>query len=144
MATVIRPETSENNPYWISRHRYYELKHWVMQYPEWERYLHDFEVWYPNPSNLSGASSSQVNFRNPTATEVEKRESCYWRINNIRNTLMWAFDDINDKTLEHILEAIIHGWSYEKVKARYDIPCSKDYYYKRYRKFFWGLSEIRK
>lgn len=27
MATTIRPELSEKNPYWIERHRYYELKH---------------------------------------------------------------------------------------------------------------------
>lgn len=27
MATEIRPELSEKNPYWIGKHRYYELKH---------------------------------------------------------------------------------------------------------------------
>lgn len=27
MATTIRPELSEKNPYWIEKHRYYELKH---------------------------------------------------------------------------------------------------------------------
>ena len=27
MSTVIRPEISEKNKYWISKHRYYELKH---------------------------------------------------------------------------------------------------------------------
>ena len=26
MGTTIRPELSEKNPYWIERHRYYELK----------------------------------------------------------------------------------------------------------------------
>ncbi len=26
MATEIRPELSEKNPYWIGKHRYYELK----------------------------------------------------------------------------------------------------------------------
>ena len=25
MATTIRPELSEKNPYWIEKHRYYEL-----------------------------------------------------------------------------------------------------------------------
>lgn len=27
------PELSEKNPYWIERHRYYELKHFCLQYP---------------------------------------------------------------------------------------------------------------
>jgi len=26
MATTIRPELSEKNPYWIEKHRYYELE----------------------------------------------------------------------------------------------------------------------
>ncbi len=36
MATTIRPEISQNNEYWISKHRYYELKHFCMQYPLWK------------------------------------------------------------------------------------------------------------
>lgn len=32
MGTTIRPELSEKNPYWIERHRYYELKHFCLQY----------------------------------------------------------------------------------------------------------------
>ena len=27
---------SQNNEYWISKHRYYELKHFCMQYPLWK------------------------------------------------------------------------------------------------------------
>ena len=33
MGTQIRPELSEKNLYWIDRHRYYELKHFCLQYP---------------------------------------------------------------------------------------------------------------
>lgn len=29
MSTVIRPELSKSSKYWIDRHRYYELKHFV-------------------------------------------------------------------------------------------------------------------
>lgn len=33
-------ELSERNPYYISKHRYYELKHFCLQYPEWEEAGH--------------------------------------------------------------------------------------------------------
>lgn len=33
MGNIIRAEVSENNPYWIEKHRYYELKHFCLQYP---------------------------------------------------------------------------------------------------------------
>lgn len=35
MSTNIRPELSRKNPYWLPKHRYYELKHFIMQYPAW-------------------------------------------------------------------------------------------------------------
>lgn len=37
MGTVIRPEVSHKNTYYISKHRYYELKHFCLQYPEWRK-----------------------------------------------------------------------------------------------------------
>ena len=37
MGTRIRPELSEKNKYWISKHRYYELKHFCLQYPLWRK-----------------------------------------------------------------------------------------------------------
>lgn len=37
MSTTIRPEVSEKNQYWIEKHRYYELKHFCLQYPIWRK-----------------------------------------------------------------------------------------------------------
>lgn len=37
MGTIIRPELSEKNKYWLEKHRYYELKHFCLQYPLWKQ-----------------------------------------------------------------------------------------------------------
>ena len=37
MATTIRPVLSEKNKYYIDKHRYYELKHFCLQYQEWKK-----------------------------------------------------------------------------------------------------------
>lgn len=37
MGTTLRAELSEKNPYWIEKHRYYELKHFCLQYPIWKK-----------------------------------------------------------------------------------------------------------
>ena len=50
MGTRIRAELSEKNKYWISRHRYYELKHFCLQYPSWRRTyaaLDDLTIYSP-------------------------------------------------------------------------------------------------
>ena len=41
-----------------------------------------------------------------------------------------------------LLEGVTEGLSYGSLQAR-GIPCGKDYYYDRYRKFFWLLDKVR-
>lgn len=49
-----------------------------------------------------------------------------------------------DKELSsYILKAVTEGYSYFNLKARLEIPCSKDIYYELYRRFFWLLSNTR-
>ena len=43
MATVLRAELSQKNKYYIDKHRYYELKHFCLQYPEWKRAYAELE-----------------------------------------------------------------------------------------------------
>ena len=45
---------------------------------------------------------------------------------------------------EYILKEITEGISYTYLKTAMKIPCGKDMYYDRYRKFFWLLSNSRK
>lgn len=40
MSTTIHPELSKKNTYWIEKHRYYELKHFCLQYPIWKEAYH--------------------------------------------------------------------------------------------------------
>lgn len=49
-----------------------------------------------------------------------------------------------DKYLyEYILKAVTEELSYTYLRSRLGIPCGRDMYYDRYRKFFWLLSEAR-
>ena len=43
METLLRPELSTKNKYYIGKHRYYELKHFCLQYPEWKKSHAEFE-----------------------------------------------------------------------------------------------------
>ena len=54
-----------------------------------------------------------------------------------------AAKDADDFLYPYILKAVTEGLSYTYLKARLDIPCGRDMYYDRYRRFFWLLSELR-
>ena len=43
----------------------------------------------------------------------------------------------------YILKAVTEGLSYTYLKTRLEMPCSRDMYYDRYRRFFWLLSRER-
>lgn len=139
MATVVRAEISENNKYWISKHRHYELKHFCLQYPEWKKEYLTLGVPSASSAMLEVISSNRTP-SDLTARYAIRRVYYAERIDLIEKIAREA-----DKYLyEYILRAVTEGLSYTYLKSRLKIPCSRDMYYDRYRRFFWLLSEARK
>ena len=134
MSTDIRSELSKANPYWISKHRYYELKHFCMQYPEWRRALLAISEY---KSGLSGKQGNQQ--ADPTAAIASRRIELSKRI----DILEQAAHQTDPVIGEYILKGVISGLSYDSMKARIEIPCCKDMYYHLYRRFFWLLDRMR-
>ena len=139
MATVVRAEISENNKYWISKHRHYELKHFCLQYPEWKKEYLTLGV--PSASSaMLEVISSNYTPSDLTARYAIRRVYYAERIDLIEKIAKEA-----DKYLyEYILRAVTEGLSYTYLKSKLKIPCSRDMYYDRYRRFFWLLNEARK
>ena len=138
MATVIRAEISEKNKYYIDKHRYYELKHFCLQYKEWKK---QYETC--NESMIFAASIERTASRGVpsdlTAKYAIRKAQYAERIKLIEK----AARDADDFLYPYILKAVTEGLSYTHLKARLDIPCGRDMYYDRYRRFFWLLSEMR-
>ena len=139
MATVVRAEISKNNDYWISKHRHYELKHFCLQYPEWKKEYLTLGVPSASSAMLEVISSSSTP-SDLTARYAIRRVYFAERIDLIEKIAKEA-----DKYLyEYILRAVTEGLSYTYLKSKLKIPCSRDMYYDRYRRFFWLLNEARK
>lgn len=139
MSTTIRPETSKKNRYWIDRHRYYELKHFCLQYPVWKK-AHaslDSMVRFADDAINSGKTNK---IQRPVEDCVIAREYYYDRISMIEK----AAKETDESLGCYILKAVTEGLSYECLRAQTNIPCCKDTYYNLYRRFFWLLNDIRK
>lgn len=138
MATTIRPEVSIKNRYYIDKHRHYELKHFCLQYPKWKKaYIDSLDVDIPM-SMVDGAQTSEGVY-DPTSTRAITRAYYSKRMQMLEQVAKDA-----DKYLWfYILKAVTEGLSYTYLRTKLDIPCGKDMYYDRYRRFFWLLSEIR-
>lgn len=138
MATMIRPELSQKNKYWISKHRHYELKHFCLQYPSWKKMYADLQDPKFSVSAIERLPTTNLPF-DPTAKRATISAYYSDRIEMIERAAVEA-----DQCLcAYILKAVTEGLSYTYLKARLKIPCSRDMYYDRYRKFFWILSNSR-
>lgn len=138
MATVIRPKISENNKYYIDKHRYYELKHFCLQYQEWKKEYARCNESIIFASKFEREPASNIH-SDLTAKYAIKKLQYGTRIKLIERIAM----DADDFLYPYILKAVTEGLSYTNLKAIHNIPCGRDMYYDRYRRFFWLLSEAR-
>lgn len=139
MSTTIRPELSPKNCYWIDKHRYYELKHFCLQYPIWRRKYNSL-ISYPSGwPQLVPPTKTNV-FTDPVTKHLEERLYYADRMDMLERVAK----ETDEHLASYILKAITEGISYDHLKARTDIPCCKDTYYELYRRFFWLLSNERR
>ena len=137
MATTIRPELSLNNKYWIDRHRFYELKHFCLQYKSWKKKYKEL-----NEFGLSSIFSGMPSTNMPadlTAKYAMKKLQYAEMIKMVER----AAEEADEYLCDYILKGVTEGLSYTNLKSKLNIPCSRDTYYDRYRKFFWLLSNMR-
>lgn len=130
-----KPELSKKNPYWISKHRYYELKHFCLQYPEWERAYRMLDQ-TPEIGNII-FYQEQVEWRDYTGDTGTEKTYLKRKMELVEYTAKVCDCQIGD----YIFLAVTQGWSFNKLMTVKNIPCGKDFFYDRRRKFFYLLSK---
>ena len=138
MSTIIRPELSKKSKYWIEKHRYYELKHFCLQYPSWKKSYISFDGYKHSCDNaLIYQKNNEIS--DPTSKCVELREKYFDNMKLVEQTCIETDDFLHN----YILISVSEGLTYEYLRSKYNIPCCRDVFYDRYRKFFWILDKKR-
>lgn len=138
MSTTIRAELSERNKYWIEKHRYYELKHFCLQYPLWRKARAALDSLSKRPNN-----SAAVSRTNKVSSPVEKCVEARLFYTDRMELLENVANETDEVMSVYILKAVTEGISYDHLKVRMNVPCCKDTYYELYRRFFWLLNKAR-
>ena len=139
MAHDIRPEVSQKNPFWIGKHRYYELKHFCLQYPIWKRARSSLDGLSKRPADLQVFVKSGQMKGDPTERCAQSRLFFAERMEMVEQAAIGADPDL----YPYLLRGVTEGLSYDALKMKYDIPCCRDVYYAAYRRSFWLLSKRR-
>lgn len=121
--------------YEISKHRFWELYHYCLQYNEWKD-----ELKYKNDTVKSiGITDMPVshNTSDATAKLAERRVELQRKCELIEQTAIEADPDI----YQYIIKSVTNDYvSYKYLKQVMNIPCGKDMFYDRRRKFYYLLS----
>lgn len=133
----LKPELSEKSQYHLPKHRYYELRHFCRQYPDWKRQVAMLSQ--PQTPEFLDRFQKASELPNPTERLAIMRAALSGNMAAIEEAAMQA-----DQALaKYILAGVTEGKSFETLKASMEIPCERDMYYDRYRKFFWLLDKNR-
>lgn len=133
----LRSTLSEKNPYWISKHRYYELKHFCLQYPYWKKVYAEGDGLVGNPVEV--LSSATGEHSDPTVKIAAIMMYCSERMDMIHEAAQQADPEL----ATYIVAGVTQGMNYDTLRMKMAVPCCRDVYYDRYRKFFWHLHHLR-
>lgn len=135
--TKIRAKLSSKNKYYISKHAFYTAYHYALQYPEW---LGAYEK--AMTSSLRAIDYEKDNtggsFEGDATARIGMKISMYKsRLDLINSIAVIAGEDLSD----YILQAVTQeGVTYNYLRSR-KMPCGKNEFYLRRRKFYYLLSK---
>lgn len=104
MAHDIRPEVSQKNPFWIGKHRYYELKHFCLQYPIWKRARSSLDGLSKRPADLQVFVKSGQMKGDPTERCAQSRLFFAERMEMVEQAAIGADPDLYPYLLRGVTE----------------------------------------
>ena len=132
----MKSELSKRNKFYVPPERYYELLHFVKQYPVWISACTHLEAMAIR-RDFDWVKGTDIS--DPVAKVAIAKNSFQRKIDMVNQAAKNAGGEI----WENILKGVIGGKSYDVMNANNPLPVSRDEYYARYRYFFWCLSKLR-
>lgn len=131
----MRSELSEKNKYYVNKYRYLELKYRCLQYPDWNKAYETIHHMVANDLIFVRKGNTRSD---PVAKYILARDAYYQRMKPIEDAAVEADEELS----RYILKGVTEGLSYDVMNANEQIPCSRDTYYDRYRRFFFILDKM--
>ena len=128
---------STKNPYYLTKHRFYEVYHYAMQYQEWK------DEYRTTEQTMRGIAYDGVKVKSSGSGDALERVAI--RITELSEKIE-MLEAVAKETDKDLSEYILRGVTDEQVTYNYlsmvlHIPCSRNTYYSLRRKFYWLLSE---
>lgn len=128
---------STKNPYYLTKHRFYEVYHYAMQYQEWK------DEYRTTEQTMRGIAYDGVKVKSSGSGDALERVAI--RLTELSEKIE-MLEAVARETDKDLAEYILRGVTDEQVTYNYlsmvlHIPCSRNTYYSLRRKFYWLLSK---
>ena len=137
----MRDEISVKNQYYISKFRRLELKYFCKQYPVWEKAYNSLASLDSRPDDLNKFNAYIKSSLH--ADPVAKRATALAEFSKKMDLVRKAAIETDKDLAEYIIVSVTQGKPYEWLYVNMNIPCCRDTYFMKCRKFFWLLNKYR-
>ena len=131
--TRIRP-TIKKGEWVLTKHQFYTAYHYALQYNEWKAELN--AITFVSAVN-NDPDPHGTGIGNPTEIKAMRREQFSTKVETIRALAFQSAPEIGNWLL---LAVTNEGATYNYLHNR-GMPCGKNYFYERRRKFYYLLSK---
>ena len=122
--------------YKLSKHEYLKAYHYAMCYRDWKK---EYDALADTARAIGYDDMPHgSNTKDLTAEAAEKRLELAVKISMIEQTVMEAEPEIYETLL---LAVTTEGISFDYLKSAKQIPCGREMYYERRRKFYYLLNK---
>lgn len=140
MSTNIRRDLSDNNPYYISKHRRYELEHFCMQYDEWMVEIKRLNEKVIRSNVLGDVKILGAFGYDPVSDIAIRLQTIKHNIEIIKDALEKTS---HEKEMQNgIFKAVTKGATYTALRSE-GFPYCKNLFYDHLHKFYYILDKSR-
>jgi len=129
----LKNELSQKSKYYLSKHRYLELKHFCLQYPEWKERLKE----------INDISAAWIGNEVPGGLPNETERIAIER--SVLSKKIWLVEQTCKKSDQQLWYYLLIGVTEERpfvyLHNALGMPCGKNMYYDRYRRFYWLMDQ---
>jgi hypothetical protein len=107
-----RAQLSAKNPCHIPKHRYYELKHFCLQYPDWKKALVLLDGWNTEPRGIPGIIKGR-----PPESPTERQAIARLYYSGQIAIVDRCIEKLDPTLAPFILKGVTEGIGFEKLQA---------------------------
>ena len=133
--TQIRPTLAKKNELYISKHAFYSVYHFALQYPEWKEQYADMIGAASKAIDYSGMPGG-TSIGDPTARIAMRSSVLGSNIRLVEHTALTAGKELYEWLMIGVTQ---EGVTYKYLRSKLKIPCGKNEYYKIRRLFYYLL-----